>query len=1216
MGVVYEAFDREQQTRVALKTLRRMTPDALFQFKHEFRALQDVEHPNLVRLGELVEEAGQWFFTMELVEGVSFLHRVRPPTLQEIRPGWTDGDADDSLDTQATRTVTGGSGNGDGGRFDEALLRDALRQLAAALHALHRAGKVHRDVKPSNILIAPDGRVVLLDFGVVADVRGSELADDERVVGTVAYMPPEQALGLRVSPAADWYSLGVILFEALTGQLPFARGSVEQVAKRKPPPPPSKISEGIPGDLDDLCVELLRSDPEARPSAADVLRVLGATETGALDAFTHSYVTAAVPFIGRNQELAELTDVFDECALADVPAAVVVHGESGVGKTALVSAFVDRLGGDSTGTISFHGRCYERESVPYRALDGVMDALSQYLSRLDQVEAALLLPPQVGLVARVFPVLRRVAAVRKAETGVADVHDPQELRTRAFRALRELIGRLASGRRVVVYIDDFQWADADSMALLREILHPPDAPPILLLLTQRLSASGELDRGAELVASTRHMLVEALSFEQSVELVRRIAAGLDVTAALDAAAIAREARGHPLYLYELVQHAAATGATGGEVTRLEDALQARIARLDDAARRFVAVLAVAGAPVPLTIAAAACGLTTGEAARNALSLRYEMLVRATGTRAVDRVEPYHDRVRESVVAALSDADRVELHAKLADAIEAADPSLRDPHMLVRQLEAAGATTRAAHQAELAARLHEEAFAFDQAASLYRTALRLGEHAPDERRRLQVKLGDALVNAGRCAQSADVYLDAADGANDAVRLDLRRRAAEQNLISGHLDRGLALLRAVLAEAGLKLPTTPGRAVLSLLWQRLRLRLRGLAWKARDASRIAPRDLERLELHRAVALGLSFVDNIRGAGFQARGLLLALKLGEESHVARAILLEAGYRATQGAKLRDGLDRLLDVGTRIAVETQDPYLKAWVPGVTGVCDYLSGRFVEAARRLREAEALWIKMPGGNWELNHLRILWLLVMRRMGTFKELFGLYDEYMRDAERRGDRLAETTFARALNQVWLARDDPDRARVELERSEWTSETGFLHLQNWYQIESRVELGLYESATGSLHEQFGDSLDAVGRSLLMRIQIVRTGYWYLRARLVLAESDALDDAKKLARRLERERVPYAVVWAKLLRAGYAHRCGDRDGAMKCLREATLLGEEHHLLLCAAAARRRLGELLSPDEGKPMIEAADAWMTGELIRNPARMAALVAPGFDRVTR
>ena len=196
-GAVHRARDTALDVEVAIKILARTEGLDVFRFKREFRAFSGVLHPNLVRLYELFAEDAQWFFTMELVRGAPFDHHVRPP-----RPGGASGAAP---------------------ALDGARLRDALYQTADALSAIHRLGKLHRDIKPSNILVEPGGRVVVLDYGLVTDrqVAGPDRTHSTAAVGTPAYMSPEQALDEPLGPASDWYSLGVVLYEALTGVRPF-----------------------------------------------------------------------------------------------------------------------------------------------------------------------------------------------------------------------------------------------------------------------------------------------------------------------------------------------------------------------------------------------------------------------------------------------------------------------------------------------------------------------------------------------------------------------------------------------------------------------------------------------------------------------------------------------------------------------------------------------------------------------------------------------------------------------------------------------------------------------------------------------------------------------------------------------------------------------------------------------------------------------------------
>src|SRR5215212_6742895 len=216
-GVVYEAHDRQKDAVVALKTLRHFTPDSLYRFKREFRSLADITHPNLVQLFELVSDADEWFFTMELVCGETFLEYVSTelPDLSRRPTPQRSGDE-----------VPAGPA-----RIDR--LDATLPQLIEGVAALHRAGCIHRDLKPSNVLVSAAGRVVLLDFGLLVDLAADATMQSLQVAGTPAYMSPEQTTGQPLTPASDWYSAGVMLFECLTGALPFDGSFVELYAAKQ-----------------------------------------------------------------------------------------------------------------------------------------------------------------------------------------------------------------------------------------------------------------------------------------------------------------------------------------------------------------------------------------------------------------------------------------------------------------------------------------------------------------------------------------------------------------------------------------------------------------------------------------------------------------------------------------------------------------------------------------------------------------------------------------------------------------------------------------------------------------------------------------------------------------------------------------------------------------------------------------------------------------------
>ena len=193
---------------------------------------------------------------------------------------------------------------------------------------------------------------------------------------------------------------------------------------------------------------------------------------------------------------------------------------------------------------------------------------------------------------------------------------------------------------------------------------------------------------------------------------------------------------------------------------------------------------------------------------------------------------------------------------------------------------------------------------------------------DDPYQLNARLGDALANAGRGAEAAAAYLAAVPDAPAADAIELQRRAAMQFLISGHIDEGLATLRTVLEAIGMSLPVTPRRALFSLLIQRARLRLRGLGFRERDPSQIAPADLTRIDVCWSAGAGLSVVDTIRGADFQARGLLLSLAAGEPSRIARSLAMEAAHAASTGGSNRKTTARLLDRAGELASRVEDPY------------------------------------------------------------------------------------------------------------------------------------------------------------------------------------------------------------------------------------------------------------------------------------------------------
>ena len=1247
MGVVYRARDVRRSSAVALKTMTRLDPSALLRFKKEFRALADIAHPSVVQLYELFAEGDQWFFTMELLDGTDFVSFVRGITrvsgaqLTETDPGSLLRPLESSAPTiEASLLVSELDGSSllaianTGERVgDERRLRDASRGLIEGVMAIHASGRLHRDIKPSNVMVTPEGRVVLLDFGVVGELGKAGERVEDLVLGTPAYMAPEQARASLVGPPADFYAIGVMLYEALTGQLPFD-GAPEEVLYAKQqgrPRPPGEVVEGVPPELAALCLDLLTPAPQDRPEGPEILDRLRASRGGG-DARTTSRslrpstTTGSRAFVGREAELSVLRQGLRRAARGQ-PALTLVSGASGIGKTTLIQRFLTEAA-QTPRTLVLSGRCYEREAVPFKGLDSVIDELSRWLSLMPQQELGSLLPPHTAELLRVFPVLRSVPALERRGADRPGTAEPQELRRRAFMALRGLLGAIADDRPLVVHIDDWQWADVDSVALLEQVLHTPGAPAMLLVgsfrseavgksavLTELLALVGRLAQGGKV----ERLELARLPYEDCARLAE-LSLGERAESSPDVVRrIAEESQGLPLFVSELSawQRTAAADETSGLIS-LDAVIQGRVDELPPEGRALLEVLCVAGGPLSIALAEAVVGLNGADALL--ARLRVARLTRTVESGEGELLDIYHGRIRDSLLGSIEPGRQRGLHARLATELEGQGGV--DEGVLVEHFLAAQDDAGARRHVLAAAVAAEQGLAFLRAAGLYRRAIELSVSEP--RWRLERSAGEMLLAAGHANAAAAAFAGAVRLAPAAEQSELRRLAAEHFLKSGGEIEGLRLLREALSEVKLGYPETTASAVVSLLGNRARLLLRGLKFELHPD--VSASELSRIDVAFVAATGLAMFDVVRAADFGARHLLLALDGGEPIRICRALLLEASGRAAVEVRGRDSVDGLVRTAESLATRSNDPHAMALARLAAGMVRVFSGEWRAAQATLDAAELIirercrgvhWERANAVAWSMNALILC--------GELKEAAQRVPEVLREAQERNDRFALMHMVYPAAITAIVADDPDTAdRIAREFPKFGGDfsdkfTG----GHWGSLVSRVSANRYRGRGSLAHQEMEIDFARIKAAHFLRVHMMRVCTTFERGLCALAAAEDGGDqaalwrlAERCGRELTADRPDYAAPMGHHVLGCLAASKGQRQQALAQLDLAISGLSRVDMGYLASCARARRGALAGGEVGRGLLNASTEQLMKQGIVNVERCLEMSAPGFRGALR
>jgi predicted Ser/Thr protein kinase len=1129
MGTVYEAH--HDGLPVAIKILNRVQEHDVYRLKTEFRTLREMHHPNVVSVYELFKEQDTWFFTMERIDGLPIHRYLDARRLQRDRD---DPDA----------------------RFRD--LRATFYQLVQGTFAIHEAGLVHRDLKPTNVLVGNDGRVVVIDFGLVSEQHAGGIGQtiDNRVSGTFGYMSPEQARGATATAASDCYALGAILCQLV-------RLGQPERAQDEP-----EAAEYVA-----LGEQLMSLDPSRRPSAEELLAHCAAW--GGEPTASTSLPSVENTFVGRVEQRRHLGALCRR-ATAEGKPVVVVHGPCGIGKSVLVRHLVTEL--QNEGALVLEGRCSMWESVPYRGLDGVMDRVTRLLLRVSSDESAYLIPRHVAAVLRLFPSLRRIPTfLEAAKDSNSENEEPFAVRRRAIAGLKDLLYRLSERRRVVILIEDLQWADADTLQILAELVSPPDHPTLCLLLTARAEdeALDELLANLRRVTDVETILLGALDDSDSRALARILLPEEPEHSDL-LERVVQGSRGIPEYLSAFA-HEIRIAPEGRCLEQLSDALLARIERLAEPPRRLLELIATTTRPIALPVANA-CGLPDVQGSVHVLLSQH--LVRsvslATGERAFDT---YNDHVRKVTLHAITEERLVGYHLGLIRALEAL-PNV-EPEWLLAHYRGAGCYARAKEYSVIIAEKAETLLAYDHAATMFLFALELTNEQSEDWTQLNLRCAEALTKAGRGAEAAAAYVRAARGLPKEKQLPLHSAAVEQWIRSGHVEKGVGLLRQTLEAVGIDWPETTTSAVLSLVSRRLSVRLRGLDCVPRPESETPPELLRKLDALRPAQTVLGTYDYLRGAAFSSLALPLALKAREPKRLLVALASEAIFAAILDGT--DGVKRVDEVQGRIdslAPHAEAPIEHAMPTLVRAVTSYWMGHWTIVGALARRAQTvLEARLEGTLWEASLARSVRHTVLLHEGRFDELAAELPDALSQATMYDDRYTLLDLERRVASIHLLRDEVhDAERVIAGIVESRRKHGIIAMDHLI-MSLVVAYHLYVNDVAKARDELERRWTECRKLGMHRFPLVRMTVLGMRADCVLADLErSTDERVRELKGLARAAQGESVAWAGALRAlllGEAHAAeGSSSRASTEFARAASTYAECGLLRCSEAAKRRAKE------------------------------------------
>ena len=712
MGTVYRATDLELEREVAVKVLSAtsQTSDARNRLIREARAAAALNHPHIVTIHDVGEESGLPFLVMELVPG---------PRLSQARP------------TDLARVV------------------EIATQICAALEHAHTNQIVHRDLKPDNVLLSGSSystNVKLADLGLALPAYGARISRAGVIVGTAAYMAPEQALGQTVDGRADLYALGVLLYELTTGRVPFTGDDPLTIVSQHvhaPVVPPRVLRPDLPRRLEAIIIRLLAKDPaqrfasatETRAALAESLIDGGDTLSGEIP------VSVAIlealsrgRLVGRVNELNEARELWQR-AREGRGHAVLLSGEPGAGKTRLARELTIQAAVD--GGLVLTGGCYEYEATtPYLPF---VEAFRRWTrEEKDDGKLRELLGDCAPQIAKLAPEL----VTRLGPFPERDQLAPHEERLLFFDAVSKVFANIARGQSLMFYADDLHWADHGTLWLLGHLLRQLRTERVLIAGAYRET---ELDRTHPLAKSLVDWNRERLITRIVLRRFNENETGDQLGALLGeqvsgefALAVHRETEGNPFFVEEVLKALIEKGSVRRESGRwcrcdvdelvipqsVKEAIGHRLNRVSPETNEVLRVCAILGKVFTFEELASAAEQNE-DALLDALDEASAAQLISAGSG--DSFSFTHDKIREVLYEELNPIRRRRLHRHVAEGLElrcVTAPCAVEK--LAHHYIQAGDHERGLHYAKRAAAEAERVFAFDEAIAAYNRALDCAE----------------------------------------------------------------------------------------------------------------------------------------------------------------------------------------------------------------------------------------------------------------------------------------------------------------------------------------------------------------------------------------------------------------------------------------------------------------------------------------------------------